>query len=85
MRARATRRTTEILMSRSSSSPLPAPEDTPAALTIAEACLRFRLSRRTLTNAIREGRLRAARFGRAVRLDVRDLRAFLEAAKGSAS
>ena len=69
-------------MPHASSPPLPPTDDAPAALTIAEACARFRLSRRTLTSAISDGRLRAARFGRAVRLDVADLRAFLEAAKG---
>lgn len=64
----------------------PSPADpTPRLLTIGEACERFRLSRRFIDGAIRRGALRAARFGRAVRLDVDDLRAFLAAAKGGAS
>jgi excisionase family DNA binding protein len=61
--------------------PNPATDPAPYLLTMEEACERFRLSRRFLTAAIEAGRLRAARFGRAVRLDVNDLRAFLEAAK----
>lgn len=56
----------------------------PLLLTIDETCDRFRLSRRFLSKAIRDGRLPAARFGRVVRLDVEDLRAFLDAAKGGA-
>ena len=56
----------------------------PALLTIEEARERFHLSRRYLVTAIRDGRLRAARFGRAIRLDVDDLYAFLEAAKDGA-
>lgn len=55
----------------------------PRLLTVAEACERFRLSRRFLEAAARRGDLRAARFGRAVRIDVADLRAFLDAAKGA--
>lgn len=63
--------------------PLPATptDDPPRLLTLDEACERFRLSRRYLSAAVAAGRLPAARFGRSVRLDVHDLRAFVAAAK----
>lgn len=63
-----------------SSRPAP-PDRPPLLLTVAEACDRFNLSRRFLDAAMARGELPAARFGRAIRLDVVDLNAFVARAK----
>lgn len=81
MRVGVSRRKSEYPVSRTAPPAAP-PDPVPLLLTISEACERFRLSRRFLDASIRAGTLRAARFGRAVRLDVEDLRAFLDRAKG---
>jgi excisionase family DNA binding protein len=60
---------------------LPAPtEPVPLALTLGQAAERTGLSERTLRRAIADGRLRALRSGRSVRVPLDALRAFVEGA-----
>ena len=53
-------------------------------LTIREAAGALAVCEKTISNLMKDGRLRAVRIGRAVRIDVAELRAFIEARKGDA-
>lgn len=54
----------------------------PMLLSVREAALAMRLCERTIRDLVTRGELRAARFGRAVRIDPRDLQAMIDARKG---
>lgn len=51
-------------------------------VTLREAASRLSICERSVRNLIASGRLRRVRIGRAVRIDLRDLAAFVERAKG---
>jgi excisionase family DNA binding protein len=61
-------RVAEILAAQAPASPAP-----PAALTVAEAAKRMRVSEKTIRRAISDGRLPAHRIGRAVRIDAAEV------------
>jgi excisionase family DNA binding protein len=52
-------------------------------LTMREAAVALAVCEKTVSNLIRDGQIRALRIGRAVRIDVAELREFIEGRKGS--
>lgn len=52
-------------------------------LTLRQTAEQLALCERSIRSLISAGRLKAVRFGRAVRVDPIDLRAFIERSKGS--
>ena len=59
----------------------PATTDAPTLLTYKQAAEILQVSDRTVWQLVKDGQLRAVRFGRTVRIDRQDLDAFIEAAK----
>jgi len=59
----------------------PTPE-APLLLSVREAALAMRLCEKSIRNLVKSGELAAVRFGRALRLDPRDLQRLIEAKKG---
>lgn len=61
-------------------------EEPPRLLTYSEAAERLRVDERTIYNMVRRGELPAAKLGSrrncAVRIDPRDLAAYIDASKG---
>ena len=58
--------------------------DTPTPLlTYPEVAKLLHVTDRTVWQLVKDGKLRAVRFGRSVRVDPVDLRAFIEQAKGT--